>query len=103
MRRGDIFEYIIGSQVARIAVVSADPYNPRLATFAVIRHPSATPPPPTIAVVTAPEDPVRGTVDVSRLRPLDPNAVRARIGRLTPTTTAKLNLALRTYLDLSTT
>jgi mRNA-degrading endonuclease toxin of MazEF toxin-antitoxin module len=100
MNRGEVYEYVIGSHQARIAIVSATPYNPRLATFAVIRHPSAKPPPTSIAVPTGPGDPVAGVVDVSRLRALDESAVRARLGRLTPNTLGHVNRALRTYLDL---
>jgi hypothetical protein len=51
-------------------------------------------------VPTAEADPVRGTIDVSRLRPLDPSAARARVGRLAPQTLRQLDRALRTCLDL---
>jgi hypothetical protein len=51
-------------------------------------------------VPTADADPVRGTIDLSRLRPVDPSAVGARIGRLTPTTLRLLDRALRAYFDL---
>jgi mRNA-degrading endonuclease toxin of MazEF toxin-antitoxin module len=57
-------------------------------------------PPVAVMVPTTDADPVRGTIDVSRPRPVDPSAVRARIGRLTPGTLRQLDRALRTYFDL---
>jgi mRNA-degrading endonuclease toxin of MazEF toxin-antitoxin module len=38
--------------------------------------------------------------DVSRLRPLDPSAVHARVGKLAPDTLRQVDRALRTYFDL---
>jgi len=37
--RGDVYEYTIGNNRARIAIVSAAPCNPRRATFVVILGP----------------------------------------------------------------
>lgn len=101
MRRGEVYEYTIGSQRARVVIVSASRYNPRRATLAVVLGASVPPPPPVAVIVpTAEGDPVRGSIDVSRLRPLDATAVRARIGRLSAGTLRNLDRALRTYFDL---
>jgi mRNA-degrading endonuclease toxin of MazEF toxin-antitoxin module len=51
-------------------------------------------------VATAEADPVRGTIDVSRLRPVDPSAAGTRAGKLAPDTLRQLDRALRTYFDL---
>ena len=100
MKRGEAYEYTVGSQRARIVIVSATRYNPSRATFAVVLGAGVPSPPIAVMVPTAEADPVRGTIDVSRLRPLDPSAVRARIGRLTPASLRQLDRALRTYFDL---
>ena len=100
MKRGEAYEYTVGSQRARIVIVSAARYNPSRATFAVVLGAGVPSPPIAVMVPTAEADPVRGTIDVSRLRPLDPSAVRARIGRLTPASLRQLDRALRTYFDL---
>jgi mRNA-degrading endonuclease toxin of MazEF toxin-antitoxin module len=100
VKRGEVYEYTVGSQRARIVIMSAARYNPGRATFAVVLGADVTPPPVTVLVPTTDADPVRGTIDVSRPRPVDPSAVRARIGRLAPATLRQLDRALRTYFDL---
>jgi mRNA-degrading endonuclease toxin of MazEF toxin-antitoxin module len=100
VNRGEVYEYTVGSQRARIVIVSAARYNPGRATFAVVLGAGVPPPPVAVMVPTAEADPVRGTIDVSRPRPLDPSAVRTRIGRLTPTTLRQVDRALRMYFDL---
>jgi mRNA-degrading endonuclease toxin of MazEF toxin-antitoxin module len=100
MRRGEVYEYTIGSQRARVVILSANRYNPRRATFAVVLGASVPPPPVAVIVATAGGDPLRGSIDVSRLRPLDPTAVQARIGRLSSDTLRNLDRALRTYFEL---
>jgi len=100
VKRGEVFEYTVGSQRTRIVIVSATRYNPGRAAFAVVLGADVLSPPVAVMVPTAEADPVRGTIDVSRLRPLDPSAVRARVGRLTPTTLRQVDRALRTYFDL---
>jgi mRNA-degrading endonuclease toxin of MazEF toxin-antitoxin module len=100
VKRGEVYEYTVGSQRARIVILSATRDNPGRATFAVVVGAGVLSPPVAVMVSTAEADPVRGTIDVSRPRPLDPSAVRARIGRLTPTTLRQVDRALRTYFDL---
>jgi mRNA-degrading endonuclease toxin of MazEF toxin-antitoxin module len=100
MRRGEVYEYTIGSQRARVVIVSATRYNPRRGTFAVVLGADVTPPPVPVMVATAEADPVRGTIDVSRLRPVDPSAAGTRVGQLAPDTLRQLDRALRTYFDL---
>jgi mRNA-degrading endonuclease toxin of MazEF toxin-antitoxin module len=100
MRRGEVYEYTIGSQRARVVIVSANRYNPRRATLAMVLGASVATPPVAVVVPTADGDPVRGSIDVSRLRPLDPTAVQARVGRLSTDTLRRLERALRTYFDL---
>lgn len=100
MKRGEVYEYTIGSQRARVVIVSATRYNPRRATFAVVLGAGVPAPPVAVMVSTTEADPVRGTIDVSRVRPVDPSAVRARVGRLAPNTLRQVDRALRTYFDL---
>jgi mRNA-degrading endonuclease toxin of MazEF toxin-antitoxin module len=100
VRLGEVYEYTVGSQRARIVIASATRYNPHRATFAVVLGGDVTPPPVAVLVPTTDADPVRGTIDASRLRPVDPSAVRARLGRLAPETLRQLDRALRTYFDL---
>jgi mRNA-degrading endonuclease toxin of MazEF toxin-antitoxin module len=98
--RGEVYEYTIGNARTRIAIISAAPYNPRRATFVVILG-ADTPTPPSPSLVPAtPADPVRGTIDLSRLRPLVPDNVGARVGRLSRTTLSRVDDALRNYLGL---
>jgi mRNA-degrading endonuclease toxin of MazEF toxin-antitoxin module len=100
MTRGDVYEYTIGNARTRIAIVSAAPYNPRRATFVVILGADVPTPPSPSLVPAAPADPVRGTVDVTRLRPLVPDNVGARVGRLSRTTMLRIDDGLRNYLGL---
>jgi mRNA-degrading endonuclease toxin of MazEF toxin-antitoxin module len=53
-----------------------------------------------LAVATIPEDPVTGSVDVGRVRPADPDLIRARVGMMTPATMRRVSAALRDFLDL---
>jgi mRNA-degrading endonuclease toxin of MazEF toxin-antitoxin module len=100
VKRGEVYEYTVGSQRARIVILSATRYNPDRASFAVVLGAAVATPPVAVLVPTAEADPVRGTIDVSRPRPLDASAVRARIGRLTPSTLRQVDRAIRTYFDL---
>jgi mRNA-degrading endonuclease toxin of MazEF toxin-antitoxin module len=100
VNKGLVVEYVIGNQQARVVLVSASRYNPGRATFAVIRQPTGAPPPPSVTVVTEPGDAVAGVVDLTRLRPLDPDSVRRRVGALTATTMRRVDTTLRNYLDL---
>lgn len=100
MKRGEVYEYTVGSQRARVVIVSATRYNPRRGTFAVVLGAGVPAPPVAVMVSTTEADPVRGTIDVSRLRPVDPSAVRARVGKLAPDTLRQVDRALRTYFDL---
>ncbi|HET8657885.1 MAG TPA: type II toxin-antitoxin system PemK/MazF family toxin [Micromonosporaceae bacterium] len=100
MRRGEVYEYTVGSQRARVVIVSATRYSPRRGTFAVVLGADVPAPPVAVLVPTAAADPVRGTIDVSRLRPVDPSAIHARIGKLVPDTLRQVDRALRTYFDL---
>lgn len=100
MNQGEVYEYAIGSRRTRIVIVSATRYNPSRATFAVVIGAGTAPPPVAVMVPAADTDPVQGTIDLSRLRPLDQSALRTRLGRLTQTTHRRMSQALRTYLDL---
>lgn len=93
-----MYEYTLGSARARIVVLSAAPFNPRRATYAVVLGADVPTPAATVAVACGAGDPVRGTVDVSRLRPLVPEAVGARVGWMSHATMRRVDVALRTYL-----
>lgn len=99
MRRSDIYEYIQGSHRIRALILSADPFNPRRATYAQIINPARIADVPGI-VRLASADPATGIVDATRLRPLDPANLSAHLGRLTPATMARVDDALRLYLGL---
>ena len=58
MKRGEVFEYTVGSQRARIAIVSATRYNPGRATFAVVLGAGVSPPPIAVMVPTATPKPL---------------------------------------------
>ena len=100
MNRGDVYEYTIGNARTRIVIASANPYNPRRATFAVILGADVPTPESPSLVPLSPSDPARGTIDMTRLRPLIPDNVGARLGRLSRATVQRMDDALRTYLDL---
>lgn len=100
MTRGDVYEYTIGNARTRIVLVSAAAYNPRRATFVVILTADVPTPVSPALVVTTAADPVRGTIDVTRLRPLIADNLGAPVGRLSRATLARLDDALRSYLDL---
>ncbi len=98
MKRGDVYEYGVGSHVVRVVVVSADRYNPHRASCAPIVVGAADRP---INVVTVPiAHPLIGNIDVARMRAIDPTAIRARLGRLTAADMKRLDQALKTYLGL---
>lgn len=101
MNRGEVYEYTLGNTILRVAILSIPAFNPRRATFAVVLGAGVPAPPATIAVAMGAADPVRGTLDVSRLRPLSPDAVGARLGKLSRTTMERTDDALRTYLGLA--
>jgi hypothetical protein len=84
----------------RIAIISAAPYNPRRATFVVILGADSPAPPSPSLIPTSPADPARGTIDVTRLRPVVPDNVGARLGRLSRTTQHRVDVGLRNYLGL---
>lgn len=98
MKRGEVCEYAVGSRRMRVAIVSATRYNPSRATYVVVQGPADRPLPSSVAVAI--DHPVVGTVDLVRLRPLDPSAVQARLGALTATALRSVDAALRTYLVL---
>lgn len=100
MNRNDVYEYTLGNRLCRIAIVSASAFNPDRATYAVILGADTPPPRTAAAVPLAPADPERGTVDLSRLRPVDPRSTGRRIGRLSASTIGRVDTALRHYLGL---
>ncbi len=92
-----MYEYGVGSRVVRIVLVCADRHLPHRGTFATLIERSSGQAPNVAVPIT---HPLPGHIDVTRLRPLDPSAVRARLGRLTTTDMRAVDQALRTYLDL---
>jgi len=98
VKRGEVYEYVVGSQRARIVIVSATRYGATRATFVVVRGSTDQPLPSTVAVAV--DHPVTGVVDLVRLRPVDPTAVQTRLGALTATALRSVDAGLRTYLDL---
>lgn len=100
MRRGDIHEYAVGSRVVRAVIVSADQYARWRIAMAPIADLDSRGQSFGLAVATMPEDPVTGSVDVGRVRPADPDLIRARVDTMTPATMRRVSSALRDFLDL---
>lgn len=100
MKRGDVYEYTLGNARVRIVIVSANPYNPRRATFAVIRGADVPTPELPAIVATRDTDPARGSVDLTQLRPVIVENIGARIGRMSHTTIQYIDSQLRDYLAL---
>jgi mRNA-degrading endonuclease toxin of MazEF toxin-antitoxin module len=100
MRRGEIHEYAVGSRIVRAVIVSADHYARWRIAMAPIADLDSRGQSFGLAVATIPEDPVTGSVDVGRVRPADPDLIRARIGTMTPATMRRVSAALRDFLDL---
>ena len=89
------------STVQNIAIDCADPCSLALFRSDVVLGAGGPAPPVAVMVSTSEADPVRGTIDVSRLCPVDPSAVRAPVGKLVPDTPLwQVDRALRTYFDL---
>lgn len=53
-----------------------------------------------LAVPTNAADPLTGSVDVGRIRPADPDLVRARVGMMSAATMSRISAALKDFLDL---
>lgn len=100
MKRGDVHEYTLGNARVRIVIISANPYNPRRATFAVIRGADVRAPDLPAIVATRDTDPVRGSIDLTQLRPVITENIGTRIGRMSHTTIQHIDNGLRNYLSL---
>ena len=100
MRRGDVHEYAIGSRIVRAVIVSADQYARWRIAVAPVADLDSRGQSFGLAVATAQEDPVTGSVDVGRVRPADPDLIRARVGTMTPVTMRRVSAALRDFLEL---
>jgi mRNA-degrading endonuclease toxin of MazEF toxin-antitoxin module len=100
MKRGDVHEYAVGSRVVRAVIVSANQYARWRIAMAPIADLDTRGQSFGLAVATIPEDPVTGGIDVGRIRPADPDLIRARVGALAPATMRKVSAALKDFLDL---
>jgi len=100
LRRGDVHEYAIGSRVVRAVIVSASHYAPGRVAMAPVADIDPKGMAHGLAVPTYAADPVTGSVDVGRIRLADPDLIRARLGRMSPTTMNRISLALKDFLDL---
>jgi len=100
VKRGAIFQYFVGGHRLRVAVISADRYNPKHGLVAPLRE--RTPPAnvPAFLVPLGPKDwpTTAAVIDLSHMRALNPDAVDVQAGALTRDTLARLDLAVRTYL-----
>lgn len=98
MRRGTVLQYVIGSHRLRVVVVTADRYNPAHGLGAPFRERTAPHLAPVFLVPLTKNDwPTAATVDLSRMRPLDPDSMAGSAGQLTLTTLDTLTAAVRTY------
>jgi len=100
LKRGDVHEYAIGSRVVRAVVVSAEQYAPGRVAMVPVADIDPGGKAFGLAVPTAGGDPVIGSVDVGRIRPADPELIRARLGRMSPVTMRRVSAALKDFLDL---
>lgn len=98
MRRGSILQYVVGSHRLRVVVVTADRYNPGHGLVAPLRERAAPDLAPAFLVPLHRQDwPTAATIDLSRVRSLNQEAVTGPAGQLTPTTLAALATAARVY------
>ncbi len=100
MRRGDVHEYAIGSRVVRAVIVSASQYAPGRIAMAPVAESDPKGKAFGPAVPTGAGDPVTGSVDVGRVRPADPELIRARVGAMSTATMGRVSAALKDFLDL---
>jgi mRNA-degrading endonuclease toxin of MazEF toxin-antitoxin module len=101
VKRGDVHEYAIGSRVVRAVIVSADQYSRWRTAMAPIANDDPHGQSFGLAVATSSDDPLTGSVDVGRVRPADPDLIRARIGKMSAATMRRISAALKDFLDLS--
>lgn len=98
MRRGSILQYVVGSQRLRVAVVTADRYNPGYGLVAPLRERAAPELVPAFLVPLIRQDwPTAAVIDLSRVRPLDPASVAGSAGQLSRSTVDILTAAVRAY------
>lgn len=100
MKRGSVWDYVVGSRQLRVVIVSANRYNPGRALCAPVLQHGNVPAPTTIMVALGEGDPVAGLVNLAMIRNVVPEAVREHRGQLAPITLRQVDQALRTYLDL---
>lgn len=100
LKRGDVHEYAIGSRVVRAVIVSASHYAPGRIAMAPVADLDPKGMAYGLAVPTYTADPVTGSIDVGRIRPADPDLIRARLGRMSAPTMSRISLALKDFLDL---
>lgn len=93
-------EYAIGSRVVRAVIVSADQFAPGRIAMAPIADVDPRGKTFGLAVPTTAADPLIGSVDVGRVRPADPDLIRARLGAISPATMSRISAALKDFLDL---
>lgn len=101
MNRGTILQYTVGGHCLRVVVITADRYNPDHALVAPLRE-RATPEllPAFLVPLTTRDWPTAALIDLSRIRSIDPGAVRGEAGRLLPDTTRLLETAVRIYFGV---
>lgn len=101
VKRGDVHEYAIGPRVVRAVIVSAAQFAPSRIAMAPVAKVDPKGLTFGLAVPTGNGDPLVGSVDVGRLHPADPELIRAKVGRMSPTTMGRISLALKDFLELS--
>jgi len=97
--RGDVVDYTLGSRRIRVLVVSADVYTRRYPVIVLI-HDRADGDVPGILLPLPNDLAGGGTIDLSRVRFADPEAIGHRHGRITPALAAKVDQGLRRLLGL---
>lgn len=100
MKRGDVHEYAVGSRVVRAVILSADQYAPWRVAMAPVADVDPKGKRFGLAVPATSADPLIGSVDVGRIRPADPELIRARLGTMSPATMSRISAALKDFLDL---
>lgn len=93
--RGVLSPFRHRTRNVRIVVITADRYNPLHGLVAPLRERAAPDPSPTVLAPLGRADwPTRAVVDLSRLRPLDPNAITGSAGQLSEATLRSVSEAV---------
>ncbi|MDG4822709.1 hypothetical protein O7635_12695 [Asanoa sp. WMMD1127] len=99
VRRGDVFDYTIGSRRVRVLVVSANTFSADYPVIVLV-HDRADGDVPGILLPLPKDIAGGGTIDLSRIRYADPAAFGHRHARLSAALMSQVDQGLRRLLAL---